>query len=50
VLVICAAGLHAGWNALAKGGRDPVVFLWCATLASTLALSPFGSGSSLETA
>ena len=27
VLVICAAGLHAGWNALAKGGRDPVVFL-----------------------
>jgi drug/metabolite transporter (DMT)-like permease len=42
VLVICAAGLHAGWNALAKRGRDPVVFLWCATLASTLALSPFG--------
>jgi hypothetical protein len=27
VLVICAAGLHAGWNALAKRGRDPVVFL-----------------------
>jgi drug/metabolite transporter (DMT)-like permease len=42
VLVICAAGLHAGWNALAKRGRDPVVFLWCATLASTLALSPVG--------
>jgi drug/metabolite transporter (DMT)-like permease len=42
VLVIGAAGLHAGWNALAKRGRDPVVFLWCATLASTLALSPFG--------
>jgi len=43
VLVICAAGLHAGWNALAKRGRDPVVFLWCATLASTVALAPFGS-------
>ena len=42
VLVVCAAGLHAGWNALAKRGRDPVVFLWCATLASTLALLPFG--------
>ena len=42
VLVIGAAGLHAGWNALAKRGRDPVVFLWCATLASTLALLPFG--------
>jgi drug/metabolite transporter (DMT)-like permease len=42
VLVICAAGLHAGWNALAKRGRDPVVFLWCATLASTVALSPVG--------
>ena len=42
VLVICAAGLHAGWNALAKRGRDPVVFLWCATLASTVVLSPFG--------
>src|SRR4029450_13402372 len=26
----------------AKRGRDPVVFLWCATLASTLALSPVG--------
>jgi drug/metabolite transporter (DMT)-like permease len=42
VLVISAAGLHAGWNALAKRGRDPVVFLWCATVASTLALAPFG--------
>ena len=42
VLVICAAGLHAGWNALAKRGRDPVAFLWCATVASTVALMPFG--------
>ena len=43
VLVICAAGLHAGWNALAKRGHDPVVFLWCATVASTVALLPFGA-------
>ncbi|HUK63817.1 MAG TPA: SMR family transporter, partial [Dongiaceae bacterium] len=42
LLVICAAGLHAGWNALAKRGRDPVVFLWCATVASTVALAPIG--------
>src|SRR5499433_3547229 len=39
---MCAAGLHAGWNALAKRGRDPVVFLWCATVASTVVLIPFG--------
>ena len=42
LLVICAASLHAGWNALAKRGRDPVVFLWCATVASTVMLIPFG--------
>lgn len=42
VLVACAAGLHAGWNALAKRGGDPIVFLWCATLASTVAVTPFG--------
>jgi drug/metabolite transporter (DMT)-like permease len=41
-LVLCAAGLHAGWNAMAKRGGDPVVFLWLATLASTAALLPFG--------
>ena len=41
-LVVCAAGLHAGWNAMAKRGGDPVVFLWLATLASTVALLPFG--------
>jgi uncharacterized membrane protein len=40
-LVLCAAGLHAGWNALAKRGGDPVVFLWLATVASmTLLLLP----------
>ena len=41
VLVVCAAGLHAGWNALAKRGGDQIVFLWCATLASTVAVAPF---------
>lgn len=40
--MLCAAGLHAGWNAMAKRGGDPVVFLWLATLASTLVLLPFG--------
>ena len=42
LLVVCAAALHAGWNALAKRGRDPVVFLWCATLASTAVITPLG--------
>jgi drug/metabolite transporter (DMT)-like permease len=41
-LVLGAAGLHAGWNALAKRGGDQVVFLWLATLASTAVLLPFG--------
>jgi drug/metabolite transporter (DMT)-like permease len=40
--VACAAGLHAGWNALAKRGGDPVVFLWSATVASTVLLVPLG--------
>ena len=43
LLVVSAAGLHAGWNALAKRGGDPVVFLWLATLASTATLLPLGS-------
>jgi drug/metabolite transporter (DMT)-like permease len=42
-LVVGAAGLHAGWNAIAKRGGDPVVFLWLATLASTTALLPIGA-------
>jgi len=42
VLVVCAAALHAGWNALAKRGDDQIVFLWCATIASTLAVTPLG--------
>jgi multidrug transporter EmrE-like cation transporter len=42
VLVVVAAGLHAGWNALVKRGGDPVVFLWLATLVSAVTLSPLG--------
>lgn len=42
-LVVCAAGLHAGWNAIAKRGGDPVVFLWLATTVSTTALLPLGA-------
>ena len=42
VLVVCAAGLHAGWNAIAKRGADPVVFLWLATVASAIVLLPIG--------
>jgi drug/metabolite transporter (DMT)-like permease len=42
VLVVCAAGLHAGWNALAKRGDDQVVFLWLSTLAATLVMLPLG--------
>lgn len=37
-LVVVAAALHAGWNAIAKRSGDQVVFLWLATLASTSGL------------
>jgi drug/metabolite transporter (DMT)-like permease len=37
-LVTLAAFLHASWNAVAKRGRDPVVFLWWSTVGSTLLL------------
>jgi drug/metabolite transporter (DMT)-like permease len=30
LLVLCAALLHAGWNALTKRGGDPLAFLFCA--------------------
>lgn len=42
LLVVCAAALHAGWNALAKRGGDQIVFLWLATIASTVAVTPLG--------
>ncbi|HUF91111.1 MAG TPA: EamA family transporter [Candidatus Limnocylindria bacterium] len=40
-LVLGAALLHAGWNALAKRARDPQAFLWWATCVGTVALLPF---------
>lgn len=39
-LVLLAAALHASWNALAKGGGDPLVFLWIANCVATVALAP----------
>ena len=42
-LVICAAVLHAGWNALAKRGRDPIAFLWLASMVAAPALLPWGA-------
>jgi uncharacterized membrane protein len=39
-LVLLAAGIHASWNALAKGGRDPVVFLWLSNCVASAALAP----------
>jgi drug/metabolite transporter (DMT)-like permease len=37
-----AALLHAGWNALAKRGGDPVVFLWCVGGLATAIYCPVG--------
>jgi drug/metabolite transporter (DMT)-like permease len=42
VLVVCAAGLHASWNALAKRGADQVVFLWLSTVAAAAVVLPLG--------
>jgi drug/metabolite transporter (DMT)-like permease len=39
-LVIGAAVIHAGWNALAKRAADPLAFLWCASGAGTLLYLP----------
>jgi drug/metabolite transporter (DMT)-like permease len=41
-LVICAAVLHAAWNALAKRGRDPIAFLWLASMVAAPVLLPWG--------
>jgi drug/metabolite transporter (DMT)-like permease len=41
-LVLGAAILHAGWNALAKRARDAQAFLWWATCVGSVALLPFG--------
>ena len=42
-LVICAAVLHAVWNALAKRGRDPIAFLWLASMVAAPVLLPWGA-------
>jgi drug/metabolite transporter (DMT)-like permease len=42
MLVVAAAILHAGWNALAKRGRDPIAFLWLASWVAAAALAPWG--------
>jgi drug/metabolite transporter (DMT)-like permease len=39
-LVIAAAVVHAGWNALAKRAADPLAFLWCAGGVGTLLYLP----------
>ena len=42
-LVICAAVLHAAWNALAKRGRDPLAFLWLASMVATPVFFPWAA-------
>lgn len=42
-LVVAAALLHAGWNALAKRGKDPIAFLWLASMVAAPALLPWGA-------
>jgi len=39
-LVLSAAAIHATWNAMAKGARDPMAMLWWAGVLSSLALAP----------
>ncbi len=41
LLVIGAAVLHAGWNALVKRGTDPLLFLWCTGVLASLLYLPF---------
>ncbi len=41
-LVLAAAVLHAGWNALAKRGRDPLAFLALCSCVAAPILLPFG--------
>ena len=40
-LVLSAAVIHATWNALAKGAREPMAMLWWAGVLSSLVLAPF---------
>jgi drug/metabolite transporter (DMT)-like permease len=41
-LVVAAAGLHAGWNALAKRGTDPLAFLALCSCVAAPVLFPLG--------
>jgi drug/metabolite transporter (DMT)-like permease len=41
-LVLCAAAIHAAWNALAKKAHDQIVFLWSSVAIATVTLGPFG--------
>jgi drug/metabolite transporter (DMT)-like permease len=43
VLVVVAAVLHAGWNALAKRGSTPLCFLWCSVSLASLLFVPAGA-------
>jgi drug/metabolite transporter (DMT)-like permease len=42
VLVVCAAVLHATWNALAKRAEHQFAFLWSSVSLATVLLLPFG--------
>jgi drug/metabolite transporter (DMT)-like permease len=42
-LVLAAAAIHAGWNALAKRAQDPLVFLWSSVSLASLCLAPLGA-------
>ena len=41
LLVLGAAVLHAGWNALTKRAADPVVFLWWVGVVASALYTPF---------
>lgn len=41
-LVLGAAVVHAGWNALAQRARDPLVFLWSSISIASAGLLPLG--------
>jgi drug/metabolite transporter (DMT)-like permease len=41
-LVVCAAILHAVWNALAKRADNQFLFLWCSVSLATALLLPLG--------
>lgn len=42
-LVLAAAVIHAGWNALAKRAAHPLCFLWCSVSIATLGFLPYAA-------